>query len=164
LDRDKISRLLVIVPIVSFVFAAIVMFVFIVYNQMQYFEKEKINVENRALAKVKQEISTRVDNVIKYIEHEKNKAQKSDVRDYIKFLKDGSKYVFVYELLNINGGKNFAKMAVNPNRPDLVGKYLSDDYKDANGKEFRKEFLEKIKLKCNTYSSIFWSKLNRIRN
>lgn len=42
---------------------------------------------------------------------------------------------FAYEILNMNGGDNFAKLIVNPNRPDLVGTLISTDYEDANGKK-----------------------------
>jgi PAS domain S-box-containing protein len=59
-------------------------------------------------------------------------------------LKGSQEYIFVYELLNAGGGKGFAKMIINPNRPDLVGTLLDDDYKDAEGYEFRKEFLRQI--------------------
>ena len=35
-------------------------------------------------------------------------------------------------------------MLINPNRPDLEGNYISDDYTDDNGKAFRKIFLKDI--------------------
>lgn len=47
----------------------------------------------------------------------------------------------------MNGGDNFAKLIVNPNRPDLVGTLISTDYEDANGKKFREIFLKDIKRK-----------------
>ncbi|MEA3553877.1 MAG: cache domain-containing protein [Campylobacterota bacterium] len=60
---------------------------------------------------------------------------------------NGNSYVFIHELLDINGGDKFAKMLVNKNRSDLIGKYLSDSYKDVKGKEFRKEMIHKIRKK-----------------
>lgn len=62
----------------------------------------------------------------------------------IRFGKDLTNYLFVYEIINLEGGQNFAKMLINPNRPDLEGKYISDDYTDDNGKAFRKIFLKDI--------------------
>ena len=62
----------------------------------------------------------------------------------IRFGKDLTNYLFVYEIVNLEGGKNFAKMLINPNRPDLEGNYISDDYTDDNGKAFRKIFLKDI--------------------
>ncbi len=58
---------------------------------------------------------------------------------------NGNNYIFILDVISINGGDKFAKMIVNKNRPDLIGKYLNDDYKDVKGKQFRKEILEKIR-------------------
>ena len=66
-------------------------------------------------------------------------------------------YYFVYELHNIHGGKNFATMLINNNRPDLVGNKLSDDYLDAKGKEFRKEFLKGIRESGEAFV-VYWYK------
>ncbi|QOG11848.1 cache domain-containing protein [Arcobacter sp. FWKO B] len=69
-------------------------------------------------------------------------------------------YVFIYQLLDINGGDKFAKMLVNMNRVDLEGKFISDDYKDINGKEFRKEFLKDIRLKGDSFVTYAYKKPN----
>ncbi len=71
--------------------------------------------------------------------------------------KDLVDYYFIYELHDINGGKDFATMLVNSNRPDLVGKRLSDDYKDAKGKLFRKEFLKGIR-ETGEANVVYWYK------
>ena len=74
-----------------------------------------------------------------------------DIQEHVlSVLKQSSKqvqneYFFIYDLHNIEGGKDFATMLINPNRPDLVGKLLSDDYQDVKGKEFRKEMLAGIR-------------------
>lgn len=67
-------------------------------------------------------------------------------------------YFFVYQLHNIEGGKNFATMLINPNRPDLIGKHLSDDYKDAHGKEFRKEFLQGLRQNGEAFVTYWYKK------
>ena len=54
----------------------------------------------------------------------------------ISFDKNKSNYIFVYEILDMNGGDKFAKLLVNPNRPDLIGKIISTNYTDENGKKF----------------------------
>ncbi len=71
--------------------------------------------------------------------------------------KDLVDYYFVYDLHDINGGADFATMLINSNRPDLVGKPLSDDYKDAKGKKFRKEFLKGIREKGEAHV-VYWYK------
>lgn len=71
--------------------------------------------------------------------------------------KDLVDYYFIYELHDINGGNDFATMLINSNRPDLVGKQLSDDYKDAKGKPFRKEFLKGIRENGEAHV-VYWYK------
>jgi len=77
-----------------------------------------------------------------------------------RFGKNSNGYIFILKLLNINGGKDFAIMYANANRPDLVGKLLSDDFKDAKGKEFRKEFLKGIRKHGECYVTYWYKKLN----
>ena len=40
----------------------------------------------------------------------------------------------------MKGGDDFAKLIVNPNRLDLVGRFISTNYEDSNGKKFREDF------------------------
>ena len=44
--------------------------------------------------------------------------------------------LFIYELHNPDGGKDFATMLFNPSRPDLVGNTLSDEFLDAQQNMF----------------------------
>lgn len=60
-------------------------------------------------------------------------------------------YFFFYKIHNIEGGRDFATMLVNSNRPDLVGKKISDDYADPDGKFFRKEFLQGVREKGEAF-------------
>ncbi len=66
-------------------------------------------------------------------------------------------YFFMYEVHNLAGGDDFATMVVNNNRPDLVGKKLSDSFADVKGKQFRKEFLQGIREKGEAVS-VYWYK------
>jgi diguanylate cyclase (GGDEF)-like protein len=66
-------------------------------------------------------------------------------------------YFFLYEIHNLSGGDDFATMLVNNNRPDLVGKKLSDTFADIHGKQFRKEFLQGIREKGEA-ESVYWYK------
>jgi two-component system C4-dicarboxylate transport sensor histidine kinase DctB len=47
---------------------------------------------------------------------------------------------------------------VNPNRPDLVGTKLADDYRDAHGKEFRKTFLKGLREQGEAYVTYWYKK------
>ena len=70
---------------------------------------------------------------------------------------DATDYYFAYELHDIKGGNDFATMVINGNRPDLVGKTISDEYLDAKGKPFRKEFLEGIRKEGESFV-VYWYK------
>ena len=93
---------------------------------------------------------------------------KKELREWIRSIRFGNKknnYLFVYKIENFGGGDRFAKMLVNPNRPDLEGKYISDEYKDANGKKFRKIFLQEINIYGYAFVDYMYKKLgsNKIR-
>ena len=69
-------------------------------------------------------------------------------------------YVFILDLLDIQGGKDFAIMYANPNRPDLIGKHISDDLQDAKGKMFRKEFLQGLRDQGECYVDYWYKKFD----
>ncbi len=69
-------------------------------------------------------------------------------------------YVFILDLLDIQGGDKFAIMYANPNRPDLIGKYVSDELQDAKGKMFRKEFLQGLREQGECYVDYWYKKFD----
>lgn len=71
-------------------------------------------------------------------------------------------YVFILDLLDIQGGKDFAIMYANPNRPDLIGKHISDDLQDARGKMFRKEFLRGLRENGECYVDYWYKKFDNL--
>lgn len=112
-----------------------------------------------------------VDSIIEYISFKKiyrpvmdpsdEEALKAEVYEWIRtirFGKDLSNYLFVYEIKNFEGGDTFAKMLINPNRPDLEGQYISDAYTDENGKAFRKIFLQEIHEKGFSFVDYIYKK------
>lgn len=76
----------------------------------------------------------------------------------ISFQEGKSNYVFVYEVKDIKGGNEFAVMLVNPNRPDLLGKSISTNYEDENGKRFREEFLQDIRKNGESFTQYAYKK------
>ena len=102
-------------------------------------QKQKLKDEIQSLITM---INYKYDNNINLIQQNKN-----SIETWIKMLPfdiDKNSYIFVYDLVDKKGGDKFAKMIINPNRTDLVGKYLSSNYKDPNGFAFRKKFLDDI--------------------
>lgn len=68
---------------------------------------------------------------------------------------DATDYYFAYELHDIKGGDDFATMLINSNRPELVGKKISDDYLDGKGKPFQKEIMKGIREKGESFV-VYW--------
>lgn len=94
---------------------------------------------------------------------EKEKALEEELKEWIRSVRFGHKkenYIFVYKVKNLSGGDNFAKMIVNPNRPDLENQYISDEYEDAEGKKFRKMFLRDIDEKGYSFVNYMYKKLD----
>jgi len=102
-------------------------------------QKQKLKTNIQSLTTM---INYKYDNNVNLINQ-----QKDSIINWIKMLPfdiEKNSYIFVYTLLDKEGGEKFAKMLINPNRTDLVGKFLSANYKDPNGFAFRKKFLEDI--------------------
>ncbi|PHR28724.1 MAG: hypothetical protein COA36_05340 [Desulfotalea sp.] len=77
-----------------------------------------------------------------------------------RFGPKGRGYVFINELLDIRGGKEFAKVYANPNRPNDTGKFISDAFQDAKGKMFRKEFLQGLRDKGECFVDYWYRKID----
>ena len=71
---------------------------------------------------------------------------------------NGDRYIVILDIHNLEGGDNFATVLLNSNKPDLVGKKVSDKGVDVKGNRFRKEFLEIIKKKGEGYTKYWYKK------
>ena len=130
--------------------------------QMEKFVKEYYQDKRKTL---KKEIDTIFDIldynfIIKESNEQIFKDEAIRLLNNITFEEKKSNYFFVYEIKNINGGDDFAKLIVNPNRPDLLNKLLSTNFTDANGKKFREEFLENIRKTGESYTQYAYKKPN----
>ena len=141
---------------------------FSIERQYREFEKELNSLKEERINNQKMFLKREVDSVIHYIDfidkdkHIDKKDAKKIIYRYINSIRfgEGNKnYVFVYKIVDFKGGDRFAKMLINPNRKDLVGKYISDSYKDADGKEFRKEFLRDIRQKGDSFVMYRYKKM-----
>lgn len=130
-------------------------------TQMEKFVEEHYKGQKESL---KKEINTIID-IIKYNAAKSGEDEKELKGDIVRLLnnisfdKEKSNYIFAYEILDINGGDMFAKLLVNPNRPDLIGRIISTNYKDVNGKKFREEFMDEIRLKGESYTEYAYKKV-----
>jgi signal transduction histidine kinase len=89
---------------------------------------------------------------------EEQKADAVKLLNSITFEENKSNYFFVYEVKNMNGGDDFAKLIVNPNRPDLVGTLISTNYEDSDGKRFREIFLKDIRETGESFTEYAYKK------
>ncbi len=129
--------------------------------QMDKFAKKYYHNQKDIL---KKEIDTIIDiikyNATKSSEDEKElKADTIRLLNHISYDKNKSNYIFVYDILNIEGGDNFARFLVNPNRTDLIGKLISTNYVDINGIKFREVFLKDIRLIGESYTQYAYKKI-----
>lgn len=112
---------------------------------------------------LKKELNTIID-ILNYIvankDEDDEKLKKDAVRllNNITFEQKKSNYFFVYDIKKIQGGDDFARMIVNPNRPDLLGKLISTNYKDNNGKKFREKFLRDIRENGESFTQYAYKK------
>ncbi|MFV0563265.1 cache domain-containing protein [Malaciobacter mytili] len=131
-------------------------------KQMQKYVHEYYNNQKAIL---KKEVDTVIDilnyNLIKDTHSEKElKEDTIRLLNNISFQAKKSDYFFVYEIKKMEGGDDFARMIVNPNRPDLLGSYISTNYKDENGKKFREEFMNNIRLNGESFNQYAYKKPN----
>lgn len=168
ITENNISKITIYVFIIIMTTMILMISYFYVKNTYEDFEvqMDKFVQEHYAKQKfsLKKEIDTIID-VMKYNAAKSNEPEEELKADAIRLLnnisfeKSRSNYVFVYEVYDINGGDNFAKLLVNPNRSDLIGKYISTNYEDSEGKKFREEFMYGIRLNGESYTQYSYKKV-----
>jgi PAS domain S-box-containing protein len=154
-----------------------------IYTPKYYYEyKDNIESTTRHLNKLfQQRIKFEVDAIVSNTEYRRSvhtnylkenfdlsdngsliKSVKKIVLDEITSmdLQGSQEYIFVYELLKPEGGKKFARMLINPNRPDLVGNLIDEDYRDIEGFEFRNEFMRQIRISGEAFVSYMYKDPN----
>ncbi len=74
-----------------------------------------------------------------------NEVVKSSIIQKVKYNEfDGDTWMWINEIRNYKGGKNYAVRVVNPENPVSAGRLLSTDEKDASGREYLKDELEDL--------------------
>ena len=151
----NISNIIITTIILVILSNTILISLFYYKNKLKEYDNTLISMNNDNIQRQKILLHNSVNNIIEMIEYKYTKKQLEtlEVRNEIlkwlknkKYDKNKNNYIFVYQLLDIYGGDKFAKMIINPNRVDLIGKYLSTNYKDAKGFNFREKFLRDIRI------------------
>jgi len=146
-----------------FIFILFIIQLYFYYNKTNSYLTEQYISDNKN--KIKSDILIQINRFENRIKKEiKLGLSKDSIKKNIIFILNSnfntnkSSYIFIYKLNNINGGKDFATMIVNPNRPDLLNKTISDNYKDIKGKKFRKIMLNQIAIKGEAFVDYFYKK------
>lgn len=157
IKESNVSRIIIISTI--FIISSVMLFngYFFIAKQYEILDAQIEDSRKSFIQSQRNILKREVDSIIEFITFKKlyrplmdpsdEEALKGEIYEWIRSIRfgnDQSNYLFVYELKNIEGGEKFAKMLINPNRPDLEGHYISDEYTDDNGKAFRKIFLKDI--------------------
>ena len=169
ITENKLSKTIIytfIIIMSSMIFAISYFYVKNTYDNFEM-EMEKF-VEEYYLDKkktLKKEVGTVIDilnyNIAKSnLDDEELKNDAIKLLNNITFEENKSNYFFVYEIKNMQGGDDFAKLIVNPNRPDLVGELISTNYEDTNGKKFREDFLRDIRQNGASFTKYAYKKPN----
>jgi len=95
-----------------------------------------------------------------YIENARNETAHEILKTLKIIQKENrtAEYFFILKIHDINGGKEFATMLVNPNVPELVGTKISDSYVGDRGKQFVKEMLSGIKIHGEAFVQYWFQK------
>ncbi len=126
---------------------------FYYYNQRVSLENTLTQLKHENITLQKHNLKNDIQSLVTMINYKYNndikliQKEEKSIKKWIEMLPfdiEKNSYIFVYSLINKNGGDKFARMEINPNRTDLVGNFLSANYKDPNGFAFRKKFLDDI--------------------
>jgi signal transduction histidine kinase len=138
-------------------------------NQLNEHQDNLLQIRYKNIAAQKRNLQNDVQKIIEMIEYKYNgdkaliQHHHHAIRSWIaalEFDQKKSDYIFVYELIDKQGGDRFAKLLINPNRPDLIDQYLSTDYEDAQGFKFRQQFLKDINLHGESIIKYSYKKIN----
>lgn len=140
---------------------------FYVKNTYEDFELEKKQLEEEYYINTKKSLKKEINTIFDVLnfmiikDDVDEKLLKEDavrLLNNISFQEKMSNYFFVYEVINIEGGDDFARMIVNPNRLELIGRKISTNYEDINGKRFREKFLEDIRKNGESFTQYSYTK------
>lgn len=173
IQENNISNVIIFSTMIIITFLMLFNGYYFITKQYQILDEGISQTKKNYIASQKKLIKREVDSVIDMIRFkrshldvdspENEEALKRQFNEWIRSIRFGDKkenYLFVYEIKDISGGDNFATMLINPNRPDLEGKYISDEYTDAEGKKFRKLFLRDIDEYGFSFVNYMYKKLD----
>ena len=147
--HKNISKTIILAFIFIILTNSLLISFFYLNNQWSDYETNESALSKQSLSQQKKMLKASVDKIVDDLDFWFKSGINRDIMikwiSQIEYDKEKSDYFFVYKLWDISGGDKFAKLLINPNRPDIIGQFISDSYTDINGKAFRKEFLKGIR-------------------
>lgn len=90
-----------------------------------------------------------------------NQRVKADISEVIRSNRfNGNYYIWVNEIFNYEGGKNYAIRRIHPNLPETEGTYLSTDLQDAKGNYPYQEELDGLKKNGEIFLDYYFKEVN----
>ncbi len=167
LGYKNIARSIMISTILLILFNTLLISLFYYQNQLKEYEENLTTLRYQYINQQKDILKKDVTQIIKMIEFKYSKDRieknKNEIINWIKkieFDKSKSDYIMVYDLLKKEGGDDFARLIVNPNRLDIQGTLISSNYTDIKGFKFREKFLEGINSSGEAFVQYHYKKIN----
>jgi len=169
--NNKFYMQLMIYPIILIILSSAIITSYHIY---QFSKNEKSTIDdfsNTYLEKNKKKIYEKVQNTVLIIDlikekYESNQLKKKELINNIlvrlkKVNLSNKDDLFIVNLYNINGGKDFGKVIYSNNKNILTGKLMSDDTEDT---KYRKDILNKLKKSGELYHKRFSHNRNIIKS
>ncbi|NPA55763.1 MAG: EAL domain-containing protein [Epsilonproteobacteria bacterium] len=156
--EKRLSFYIFLIPVFGLIMA-IIIGIYLIDYAGNLSAKEGVKfLQKRELYLQKEKLRILVDGVVRDIDilHKENKPFIPYLQKAYPPYKD--QYIFIYKVYNLKGGDKFAKLILNTNRPDLIGKLLNSSYKDAHGFAFRDKMLELIRQNGYAFVQYYYKK------
>jgi len=161
---------IILLPIVLIVLTSTILALYEVAYMKEY-SKQQIERKTQEYLKLhKEDVKTNVYNIKDSIEFHLEKLKEHNHYGSLQKLQNmilqryskrtQERYIFIYKVHNIKGGKEFATMILNQNKPEIVGKKISDDVSDLMGSKYRKEMLKLIQKDGEGFVKYWYKKPN----
>jgi signal transduction histidine kinase len=84
--------------------------------------------------------------------------EKIDLIKKIELNPDLKEYILIFDIFDINGGKDFAQLIVSNSKKEILKRKLDNNVKDKTGNFYRKEVLKLLKEKGDGYYKYWFKK------
>ncbi|MEA2049227.1 MAG: cache domain-containing protein [Campylobacterota bacterium] len=95
-----------------------------------------------------------------YLDIVEKEIQRYVIDRFLNLKINKNRYLFILDLHNINGGKDFATVLLNPNRKDVIGKSIDSYKSDSQGELYREKYLKGLRENGECFIKYWYKKPN----